>query len=107
MSELLPRGLGEGFFEAVEFLPLSKRKHHYQNYLALCPNHAAMYQYANESKGTIAGTFRDLPEYELELDVVLAGQAVTLRFTDDHLLDLEQVLTVDINGSVALDEDIY
>ena len=64
---------GEGFFEPVEFLRFSKGKHHYQNYLALCPNHAAMYQYANESKGTIAGTFRDLPEDELELDVVLAG----------------------------------
>ena len=36
-----------------------------------------------------------------------AGQALTLRFTEDYLLDLEQVLTVDINGSVAQDEDIY
>jgi hypothetical protein len=36
---------GSDYFEKVEFLR-DLKKHHYQNYLALCPNHAAMFQYA-------------------------------------------------------------
>ena len=39
---------GSDYFETVEFLS-QLTKHHYQNYLALCPNHAAMFQYANGS----------------------------------------------------------
>ena len=49
----LPFRLADGsyYFEAVEFLPKSAlKKLHYQNYLALCPNHAAMYQHANGSR---------------------------------------------------------
>ncbi len=95
---------GEGWFEAVEFLPIDKGRLHYQNYLALCPNHAAMYQYANESKEALPRAFRQMLEDELELGLVLAGRSVRLRFTNDHLLDLEQVLSVDMSGNVALED---
>jgi hypothetical protein len=37
---------GSAYFEKVEFLSELKKLHH-QNYLALCPNHAAMFKYAN------------------------------------------------------------
>jgi len=42
----LPFKLDDGseFFETVEFLPELKRRH-FQNYLALCPNHSAMYRH--------------------------------------------------------------
>ncbi len=51
---LLPFKLDDGsyYFENVEFLAVKNsldglKKHYYQNYLALCPNHSAMFQYAN------------------------------------------------------------
>ena len=49
-QERLPFKLDDGsyYFEKVEFLPELQNRH-YQNYLALCPNHAAMYQHANGS----------------------------------------------------------
>ena len=37
---------GSDYFERVEFLA-TLRRHHKRNYLALCPNHAAMFQHAN------------------------------------------------------------
>ena len=62
---------GEAFFESQ---PLIKelKKHHRMNYLALCPNHAAMFQHAN-------GSSRDLENIVLEcvenkITIILAQQ---------------------------------
>ena len=42
---------GNYYFEMVEFLrEPDLQKRHYQNYLLLCPNHAAMYKHANGSR---------------------------------------------------------
>ena len=62
-KKALPFKLADGryFFEAVEFLP-ELMKHHYQNYLVLCPNHAAMYQYANEAAELMKDLFLNLSE---------------------------------------------
>ena len=91
-KDALPFKLPDGsyYFEAVEFLP-GLRKHHYQNYLALCPNHAAMYTYVNESEETMTSTFiGGLNENELE--VVLAEEVTTVNINSIHILDLNAVI---------------
>ena len=87
----LPFKLADGHYyvEAVEFLPTLER-HHYQNYLALCPNHAAMYMHANDSTSTMKETFLALDGGELEL--ILAGEVATLYFNESHIFDLQVVI---------------
>lgn len=87
----LPFKLGDGryYLEKVEFVrDLGKR--HYQNYLALCPNHAAMYQHAHGSAEFIADLLASCDDKHL--DVILAGRDETIYFTDVHLLDLKALL---------------
>jgi hypothetical protein len=90
----LPFKLNDGsyHFETVEFLTGLKKRHH-QNYLALCPNHRAMFKYANESANLIKDMFLALEENELE--VILAQQSTTIYFTQTHILDLRKVIEVD------------
>ena len=90
----LPFRLSDGsyYFEAVEFLPDLER-HHYQNYLVLCPNHAAMFMYANASEDEMTDRFLALDGNELEL--TLADQSVIVYFTDTHVADLGVVIDVD------------
>ncbi len=83
---------GNYYFEAVEFL-LELEKHHHQNYLALCPNHAAMFMHANDSKEEVKNRFLALDGRELEL--TLAEQSVTVYFTDTHIVDLRAVIEVE------------
>ncbi|TFW57955.1 hypothetical protein CT676_27560 [Bradyrhizobium sp. MOS001] len=87
----LPFKLDDGteFFETVEFLP-ELRKRHFQNYLALCPNHSAMYRHANGSKAIICDMVETLTGNEL--DVVLAQRDVTIYLSKIHLLDIKAVL---------------
>ena len=93
---------GNDYFEMVEFLPeLIKR--HYQNYVALCPNHGAMFQYANSSADSIQNTFMELTGNELE--IVLAQKELTIYFTKTHIADLKEVIKVDrtASGDAALE----
>ena len=92
----LPFRLADGtyFFEAVEFLP-GLLRHHYQNYLALCPNHASMFTHANPSRGEMKNKFLSLVGNELPLS--LADQPVTVYFTDTHIADLRVVIGVDVD----------
>ena len=78
--------------EAVEFLA-GLEKHHYQNYLVFCPNHAAMFMHANGSKDEMKDRLLDLDGSELEL--TLAGQPVAVYFTESHLADLRVVVEVE------------
>jgi hypothetical protein len=80
------------YFEKVEFLPKLKKRH-YQNYLALCPNHAAMFQHANGSADFMQDMFIELARNELE--VVLAQSNTTIYFTKTHIADLKKVIEVD------------
>ena len=93
-KDRLPFKLTDGryFFELVEFLPDLER-HHYQNYLALCPNHAAMFMHANGSEDDLRDRFLDLDGSELEL--TLAEQSVTVYFTEPHVADLRVVVEVE------------
>ncbi len=82
---------GEYYFEAVEFLlELKEQKYHRANHIALCPNHAAMYKYVNESKKTITSTFRELNEKSLK--VVLAGNIYEIYFVKTHVFDLKIII---------------
>ena len=87
----LPFKLDDGswFFEKVEFLPKLKKRH-YQNYLALCPNHAAMFQHANSSADSMQLMFLELEGNELE--IVLAQQDTTIYFTKTHIADLKVLI---------------
>lgn len=90
-KSVLPFKLDNGsfYFEKVEFLTeLTKRYH--QNYLALCPNHAAMFQHANGSRDILMESFTDLTDNRLP--VVLAQQEETIYFTKTHIADLKAVI---------------
>ena len=90
----LPFKLDDGnyYVEKVEFLPeLGYR--HYQNYLALCPNHAAMYQLVNGSREVMKDLFMRMPGNELK--IVLAQTYATIYFTGTHIADLRAVITAD------------
>lgn len=80
---------GEYYFEMVEFLPELER-HHHQNYLALCPIHAAMYKHANASKDAMKDNFLELEEQELE--IILANETATIYFNDTHMFDLDVII---------------
>ena len=97
----LPFKLDDGreYFEVVEFLPeLTKR--HPQNYLALCPNHSAMFRLVNGSRETMREAFQALGDNELE--VVLAEQDLTVYFSKTHIIDLMAVLEAEENLIAAL-----
>ena len=82
------------YFEAVEFLGRDKlEKRHHQNYLALCPNHGAMFKHANDDPSLIHKMFFELDGDELE--IILAGESETIFFTEIHILDLKAVIEVD------------
>lgn len=87
----LPFKLDDGreYFEVVEFLP-ELRKRHPQNYLALCPNHSAMFRFVNGSKETMSESFQTLKGNELS--VVLAEKEMTIYFSKIHTIDLKAVL---------------
>jgi hypothetical protein len=87
----LPFKLDDGreYFEVVEFLPELTKRHH-QNYLALCPNHSAMYRLVNGSRETMRDAFQALTDNELA--VLLAEQDLTIYFSKTHMLDLKAVL---------------
>jgi len=94
----LPFKLDDGreYFEVVEFLPeLTKR--HPQNYLALCPNHSAMFRLVNGSRETMREAFQTLSDNELA--VMLAEQDLTVYFSKTHIIDLNAVL--DAEDSLA------
>lgn len=80
---------GKWFFEKVEFLA-DLTKHHHQNYLALCPNHAAMFLYANGSKDSLRSTFLLMTEHRLK--IVLARQDATVYFTETHAGDIRAAI---------------
>ena len=93
----LPFKLDDGsyFFEMVQFVKHLKRWHA-QNYLALCPNHSAMFQYANGSRDLMKEMFVEMEGQQL--DVILAQADATIYFTKTHIADLRAVIEVDANG---------
>jgi hypothetical protein len=92
----LPFKLDDGryYLEKVEFIrDIPKR--HFQNYLALCPNHARMYQHVHGSADIISELLLDCEDGRL--DVILASRDETIYFTQVHLLDLKAILETSLD----------
>lgn len=89
---------GREYFEVVEFLP-ELRKRHAQNYLALCPNHSAMYRLVNGSQDTLRESFLAIDGNELA--VVLAERDMTIYFSKTHMVDLQAVLEAEESSTGA------
>jgi len=90
-SEPLPFRLSDGrhYVEKVEFFDDAEQRH-FQNYLALCPNHAAMYQHALGSSDVIREMFLACDDGNLE--IILAGKDASIYFTMTHLADLKAIM---------------
>ena len=101
----LPFKLDDGseFFETVEFLP-DLRKRHFQNYLALCPNHSAMYRHANGCREVLRDLVENLSGNELE--VVLAQRDMTIYLSKVHVIDIKAVLAAEANLPREADDEI-
>ena len=86
----LPFQLPDGRFyvEKVEFLDEADKRH-FQNYLALCPNHAAMFKHAHGSADVIRELLLDCDDGNLE--VILAEKDAPIYFTGTHLVDLKAI----------------
>ena len=88
---------GTWYFEAVRFLGLQKMIA--DDYVALCPRHAAMYMHANESDGLkqqFAQTRVVANHGEgITIPVVLAGETVRILLAPKHAIDLGAALSVD------------
>jgi hypothetical protein len=91
---------GTAYFEKVEFL-VDLKKRHYQNYLALCPNHGAMFQHANGSSVSIRSLFLEM--INNELNVVLAQRDMRIYFTKVHIADLKAVIQAENLGQSQTD----
>lgn len=93
-KDVMPFKLEDGnyYFESVQLLP-ELRKFHRPNYLALCPNHAAMFANANEDRNLLMEKL--LLADTTELTVRLAGQKSEIHFTSTHLRDLRTVIQVE------------
>jgi hypothetical protein len=101
----LPFKLDDGteFFETVEFLP-ELRKRHFQNYLALCPNHSAMYRHANGSREMICDLVKNLDGDELE--IILAQQEMTIYLSKIHIIDIKAILEAEAKLPPEPEDDI-
>jgi hypothetical protein len=86
---------GEDFFVACQYIELLEKEHE-ANYLALCPNCAAEFQYAcqtNEDKRAELILDLDPSINETELVVPLDMPVhQNLRFTQRHLIDLQMAV---------------
>ncbi|WP_224958711.1 sacsin N-terminal ATP-binding-like domain-containing protein [Geomonas subterranea] len=104
-KSLMPFKLDDGsdYFEKVEFLP-DLQKRYYQNYLALCPNHAAMFQHANGSTNSLREMFSKVSGNELE--IVLAHQEASIYFTKTHIADLKCLISADETQRAGLDRKL-
>lgn len=83
---------GAYYFEAVEMLAESSTRYR-ATYLALCPNHAAAYQYANGQRNSMLDVIANAASLEVEVD--LGGEETTIYFTQMHLADAKASLAVE------------
>lgn len=90
-KDKLPFKLPNGayYFEAVEISETLVKRFR-ETFLALCPNDAAKFKYANEQKDEMLELLTTASE--LDVEVVLGGQAATIRFRETHLADIKACL---------------
>ncbi|WP_339862476.1 sacsin N-terminal ATP-binding-like domain-containing protein [Paremcibacter congregatus] len=92
---------GTGYFETTEFLK-ELGKHHYQNYLALCPNHGAMFKLTNGAAELMKDMLVELDGNEL--DVVLAQKDDSVYFTKTHITDLRAIIKMETTKSHIIND---
>lgn len=86
---------GEFYFESVE-IANDYSKEHESYYLALCPVCSAMYrEYVKRDEGALKN-YLDLMDSidetaELEIPVVLHNSHTTVRFTEQHIIDIKAI----------------
>jgi|JI10StandDraft_1071094.scaffolds.fasta_scaffold06698_2 hypothetical protein len=80
---------GAYFFEAVEIIADGPKRYR-ETFLALCPNHAAAYQYANAQRNVMQELVATASGNEI--DLALGGVETTLYFTQMHLADVKACL---------------
>lgn len=83
---------GSYYFEAVELIADSKKRHR-ATYLALCPNHAAAYRHANDQRNAMAELVSTASC--AEMDLALGGVETTVYFTQTHLADAKACIESD------------
>lgn len=88
---------GEYYFEAVQVVK-GLAQHFYENRLALCPNCAAMYQFARSTtdedvRAAIVAVNSEKVEARVAVTVVLAAEQRTVHFVGTHFFDLQVVLS--------------
>lgn len=90
----LPFKLPSGgyYFEAVEVVHRSTKRLR-ETFLALCPNHAAAYQYANAQKDEMQELITAASGCEVKLE--LGGKPTTLYFEPVHLADIRACWSAD------------
>lgn len=101
----LPFKLATGayYFEAVELIENSQKRYR-ATYLALCPNHAAAFQYANAQRNSMTEVIATAVSTEVE--IALGGRETTIYFTQTHLADVKACLSEE-DGEDALDVTPY
>jgi hypothetical protein len=95
----LPFKLAHGayFFETVEIV-VQAQKRFREGYLALCPNHAAAYQFANAQRNSMHELVATASGNELA--IALGGIETSLYFTQMHLADVQVCLeSIDDDGN--------
>jgi hypothetical protein len=80
------------YYEAVECVPDTKRVYR-ENFLALSPHFAAMFQHANRDRDEMRRIIGESLTNDVKL--TLDGKPQVLRFTAKHMSDLKAVLEVD------------
>lgn len=83
---------GAYYFEAVELIENSQKRYR-ATYLALCPNHAAAFQYANDQRNTMSEVIATAASTEVE--IALGGRETTIYFTQTHLADAKACLSAE------------
>lgn len=94
------RNDGDWYFDCVEIMKEPElTQHNFQNYLALCPNHTAMFKHANGlSSGELKEKIINLNINVRKLEIKLAQQDQKIYFTTIHLTDLRTVIKTQDNG---------
>lgn len=75
---------GSYYFEAVEIIRRAPKRFR-EGFLALCPNHAAAYQYANTQSDSMSDLIATATGSEIE--ITLGNIETTIYFTETHLAD--------------------
>lgn len=83
---------GAYYFEAVELIENSQKRYR-ATYLALCPNHAAAFQYANDQRSSMSELIATAAS--IEVDISLGGCETTIYFTQTHLADVKACLSAE------------